>query len=264
VALLLETARLLSSRQWERTIVFAALAAEEQGTFGARKLVQNAILEGRNILAAINYDTVGGRTGIPQSIRLFAPGLETSPHGQIGRYYDFVGEFYLPTFPVNLINAADREGRWGDQREFVRAGLPALRLTESIEDPDLLNSSRDTWDVIDYSYLQKVTQLNVAVVANAIGAPPQPPIPTVAPMADPGGYILTWVPDLRAAGYIISFRPVDSADYAPFRFVSGNQAGNVVLTGYDPNKAYAVSLAALDERGRVSLFSPELTVGPAP
>lgn len=262
VALLLESARLLSSRQWKYTVVFAALAAEEQGAYGARHFVQDAVLDGVNVLAAINYDTIGGRVGIPQSMRLFVPDLEHSPHGQLGRYYDFIGEFYLPTFPVNVINAADREGRFGDQREFVRAGIPAVRLTESVEDPDLLNSVRDSWNVIDYTYLQRVTQLNVAVVANAIGAPATPLVPTVAPMANPGGFILTWVPDPEAAGYVISFRPLDSGDYAPFRFVAASQAGNVVLTGYDHNTTYAISMAALDGRGRVSLFSPELYVGP--
>jgi hypothetical protein len=262
IALLLETARLLSSRQWNHTVVFAAMAAEEQGTYGARYFVQDAVLGGTNVLAAINYDTVGGRVGIPQSVRLFAPELSRSVHGELGRFYDFVGEFYLPTFPVNIINAADREGRWGDQREFVRAGMPAIRLTESVEDPDLLNSVRDSWNVIDYTYLQKVTQLNVAVVANAIGGPAVPPTPTVAPMADPGGFILTWVPDPEAAGYVISFRPVSAEDYTPFRFVAASQAGNVVLTGFEPATTYAISMAALDGRGRISLFSPELYVRP--
>lgn len=264
VALLLETARLLSSNQWNQTVVFVAMAAEEQGSYGAQHFVQQTFLEGANVLAAVNYDIVGGRVGIPQSIRLFSSDLFTSPHGELGRYYDFLGEFYLPTFPVNIINAADREGRWGDHREFIRAGWPAVRLTESEEDPDLLNSVLDTWNRIDYNYLQKVTQLNVAVIANAIGAPPRPPVPTVAPMADPGAFILTWVPDPLAAGYMISFRPLDSADYAPFRFVSAGQAGNVVLTGFEPNTTYAVSMATLDGNGRVSLFSPELLVGPTP
>lgn len=260
VALLLETARVLSSRQWRQTIVFAAMAAEEQGTFGAQHFVQGTIIDGIMVQAAINYDTVGGRLGIPQSVRLFAPDLAKSIHGELGRYYDFVGEFYLPTFPVTVIDAPDREGRWGDQREFVRAALPALRITESVEDPDLLNSSRDVWNIIDYGYLQKVTQLNVAVIANMIGAPQSPPVPTVAPMADPGGFILTWIPDPQAAGYVISFRPSDSKDYVPFRFVNGSQAGNVVLTGFDPAQSYRVSMAALDKNGRISLFSPEIAI----
>ena len=83
-------------------------------------------------------------------------------------------------------------------------------------------------------------------------------------MADPGGYILTWTSDPEAAGYAISFRPVNSVDYPPFRLVSGLQAGNVALTGFDPQTDYAVSMAALTDNGRIGLFSPEIIVGASP
>ncbi|MFQ5398069.1 MAG: M28 family metallopeptidase [Anaerolineae bacterium] len=264
VAMMLETARLLSSREWNQTVVFVATAAEEQGTFGARQFVTDAFLNNVPILAAMNYDIVGGRLGIPQSIRLFAPDLLLSPSGALARYYDLVSGLYVPTFPITIINALDREGRWGDHREFVKAGVAAVRLTESEEDPSLLNSVKDSWDLIDYHYLQQVTQLNLAIVANAIGAPPPPAAPAIAPMADPGSFILTWTRDPEAAGYIISFRPLDSPEFAPFRFVSGLQAGNVVLTGFEPDTPYAVSLAALSASGRVSLFSPEIIIEPSP
>ena len=260
VALLLETARILSSTGWNHTVIFAALAAEEQGTFGARHLLQDLYLKDIPILAAINYDTVGGRNGIPQSIRLFAPDMNVSPSGELGRYYNFISGLYVPTFPIDMINALDREGRWGDQREFVNANVRAVRLTESVEDYSLLNSVRDSWDLIDYTYLQQVTQMNVAMVANAIGAPAMPPAPNIAALDDPGGYVLNWSPDPAAAGYVISFRPIEETNYVPFRFVSANEAGNVALTGYDPGKNYAVSLAALDANGRISLFSPEIIV----
>lgn len=262
VALLLETARILSARGWNHTVIFAALAAEEQGTYGARHLLQDLYLKDIPILAAINYDTVGGRSGIPQSIRLFAPDVTMSPSGELGRYYNFISGLYVPTFPINVINALDREGRWGDQREFVNANMRAVRLTESVEDYTLLNSVKDSWELIDYTYLQQVTQMNTAIIANAIGAPAMPPAPNIAAMETPGDYVLNWTPDPMAAGYVISFRPIDSADFVPFRFVGGNQAGNVALTGFDPNTIYAVSLAALDENGRVSLFSSETIVAP--
>lgn len=262
VALLLETARVLSSVGWNHTVVFAALAAEEQGTYGARHLLQDLYLKDVPILAAINYDTVGGRSGIPQSIRLFAPDMHMSPAGELGRYYNFISGLYVPTFPIDMINAADRDGRWGDQREFVNANVRALRLTESVEDYTLLNSVKDSWNLIDYAYLQQVTRLNVAAVANAIGAPAMPPAPNMAPMDDPGSFVLNWTPDPTAAGYVISFRPIDSIDYVPFRFVGANEAGNVALTGFDPGVSYAVSLAALDGNGRVSLFSPEIIISP--
>ena len=262
VAMLIESARILSARTWNQTIIFAALASEEQGSFGARHFVQDAFLNDVAILAAINYDTVGGRSGIPQSIRLFAPELNISSSGELARYYDLVSGLYIPTFPITTINALDRDNRFGDQREFIQANLPAIRLTESVEDPTLLNSVKDSWDLIDYAYLRQVTQANIAVAANAIGAPPPPPAPAIAPMADPGSYILTWPPDPDAAGYVISLRPLEETSFVPFRFVGANQAGNVALTGYDPDKVYGVSVAALDGNGRISLFSPEILIGP--
>ncbi len=262
VALLLETARIMSSREWNQTIKFVAMAAEEQGTFGSRHFAQNAFLDNVNVIAAVNYDAVGGRSGIPQSVRLFAQNLRESPAGELGRYFDYVAGLYLPTFPVVILDALDREGRWGDHREFVNVGMPSVRVMESQEDPDLLNSLLDTWSLIDYAYHQKVVQLNVAVLANAAGAPAPPITPTVVPMADPGVYLLNWPVEQGVAGYAISFRPVNTSQYVPFRFVRANMAGNVVLTGYDPNTTYAVSISALNENGRLGMFSPEILVGP--
>lgn len=262
VALLLETARILSSRDWDQTIVFIAMAAEEQETAGSRHFAQNAFLDNMNVLAVVNYDAIGGRAGIPQSVRLFAENLRESSTGALARYYEYIGGLYLPTFPVVILDALDREGRWGDHREFLHVGMPAVRVMESEEDPDLLNSILDTWSLIDYSYHQKAVQINVAVVANAAGAPAPPVAPTIVPMADPGAYLLTWPVEPDVAGYAISFRPIDSTLYAPFRFVRANMAGNVVLTGFDPSNTYAVSIAALGENGSLGLFTPEIVVGP--
>lgn len=262
IALLLETARVMSSRDWNQTIVFLATSAEEQGAFGARYFAENAFLDGKNIIGALNYDAVGGRAGIPDHVRTFATDFKTSAHGALGRYYEFIGGLYQPTFPVVIYDALDREGRWGDQREFVRVGFPAIRMIESLEDPDMVNSNTDTWDRIDYAYLQRIVRLNVSVLANLAGAPHQPQQPIVNPMAEPGTYLLTWPVEPDAAGYAISFRPVESAYYPTFRFVKASKAGNVALTGLDPAATYGVSIAALSESGLVSGFSRELFVGP--
>ncbi len=262
ISLLLETARIMSSRQWNQTIVFLATSAEEQGSFGARYFAENAFLDNENVIAALNYDAVGGRAGIPQHVRLFAVEYAISRHGALGRYYEYIAGLYLPTFPVLIQDALDREGRWGDHREFVAVGFPAIRVIESVEDPELLNSNRDTWDLIDYNYLQRVAQINLAVIANLAGGPQQPQPPLVAGMAEPGAFLLTWPVDPVAAGYAISFRPVDSIYYPTFKFVKAENAGNVALTGLDPNVTYAVSIAALNDRGLLSGVSIEQFVGP--
>lgn len=262
IALLLEAARIMSSRDWNQTIVFLATSAEEQETAGSRYFAENAFLDGMNILGVINLDAVGGRAGIPQHVRMFADQYMQSPNGALARYFDYVGGLYMPTFPVVINDALDREGRYGDHREFVKLGFPAIRIIESQEDPELLNSNLDTWDRIDYTYLQQVTQLNLSVLANLAGAPHQPSPPTVATMAEPGSYLLSWAVAPDAAGYAIAFRPVGSPEYPTFRFVKAERAGNVVLTGLDPSQTYLVSLAALSESGLVSGFSTELPVGP--
>ncbi|MCA9928582.1 MAG: M20/M25/M40 family metallo-hydrolase [Anaerolineales bacterium] len=261
VALLIETARLLSSQEWNHTIIFAAVSAEEQGTYGSRFLVQKLFLDGATVMAALNYDAVGGRDGIPQNVRLFASELHSSPSGQLGRYYEYIGGLYLPRFPVHLIDALDREGRWGDHREFVKIGVAAIRVIESVEDPDMVNSKSDTWDRVDYHYLQQVVQLNVAVVANMAGSlvHPQPPI---IETADSGSFHLQWFVDEDAAGYAFAFRPVEQPDLPVFRLVRAAQAGNVMFTGLDAGQIYTVSMAAMDENGRLSYFSPEVLIDP--
>jgi len=261
VALLLELARLMSSRSWNQTIIFAAFAAEEQGTYGSRYFVQDKMLEGHIFDAAIDNDIVGGRVGIPSAIRVFSPGPETSHSRQLARYMDYIGGMYLPQFRVDVIDALDREGRYSDHREFINAGVPGIRLTESEEDWNSQHNGFDTWDKIDIAYLRQVAQLNLAVTANLAGAPPSPGSPTVAPMADPGSFIINWPPDPLAAGYAIAFRPIERDEELPYRYVSGAEAGNVAITGLEPNVTYGLSLAAIDGRGRMSTFSPEVIVG---
>ncbi len=258
VAALLETARVLSSREWNQTIVFVAFAVEEQNRQGSIHFVTNRLLMGWRIDAMVSIDIVGGRPGIPQSVRLFSSGPDSSPPRQLARYMHFVGESYLPLFPFDIIDAEDRQGRYSDHISFLQAGIPAVRMTESQEDPNRQHNSGDTAEWLDYDYLRQVTQLNIAVLGNAAAAPPQPAAPAIEPMAEPGAYALTWVPDSNAAGYAISFRPIGSPGYSEFRYVNSNEAGNVAITGLDPSVQYGVSIAGLDGSGRIGLFSPEI------
>jgi len=259
VAVLVEAARLLSARSWQQTVIFVAFAAEEQGTYGSDSYVRDVMLEGMIVDAAINLDTVGGRSGIPQSVNVFA-----APEGQgttqLARYLDLIGDLYQgDSFDVSLRPTLDRPGRYGDQRPFVNAGVAAVRLTESQEDVERMHTDEDTADRIDYNYLVKVARLTVVALANMAGAPPLPPAPAVAPMADAGSYLLSWSPDPGAAAYAVAFRPVGGEERA-LRYISAADAGNVVITGLDPGVGYAISLAPLDAQGLVGLFSQEVVI----
>lgn len=262
VAVLLEMARLLSPYEWNQTIMFVAFAAEEQSTQGSSHFVTSSLLQGLVMDVAINNDIVGGRVGIPQSLRLFVGSDPFSRTTQLGRYMDYVTTLYLPNFPLEIQPVLDREGRYSDHREFVRAGIAAVRFTESVEDQTVQHTGNDTPDLLDYNYLRQVVQTNLLLAANMAGAPPPPIAPFVTPMANPGAFIITWAADPTAAGYAISFRPIDSPDYPPFRLVNGNQAGNVALTGFDPNVTYAVAIAGISASGQLGIFSPEIIISP--
>ncbi|MGB1250324.1 MAG: M20/M25/M40 family metallo-hydrolase [Candidatus Promineifilaceae bacterium] len=260
VAMILELARLMSSRTWNQTIVFVAFAAEEQKTAGSRYFVQNGLINGMQIDHAISADTVGGRVGIPQSLRVFAENIPRSLSGQTVRYAQYLNQLYMPEFPLTVINALDRDGRYGDQREFVNAGIGAIRITESIENPDLLNCPCDTWEKLDYEYLRKVVQVNLVMFSNWAGAPKPPPTPSVAPMAQEGTYLVTWNKDLQAAGYAVSFRSLDALALPPLRYVSSAEAGNTIFSDLDPLGVYAVSIAPISASGRLGGFSKEIII----
>ncbi len=261
VALLLEMARIMSGRTWNQTIIFVATSGEEQGRYGSIHFVTERMLGGLQVDAALNNDIIGGHPGIAQNARVFAPGPLDSKPRQLARYIEFINGSYAPQFTVTWVDAEDRPDRWGDQMSFLQAGLPAVRIIESEENRDHQHNGLDTSEKLDYNYLRQVVQMNVAVAANIAGAPARPAAPTVMPTGEPGNFSITWAPDTTAAGYAISFRPVNVDAYPPFRFVNGRQAGNVVLTGLDPSTTYAVSIAALDGNGRISLFSPEVIAG---
>ena len=260
VAMLIEMARLMSARQWNQSVTFVAFSSEEQGTWGSRYFVNNIVRREQQVDFYINNDSIGGHIGIPQSIRMFAPRLALSNHGQVARYIEFINRQYQPDFPITILDRADREGRYGDQREFQNAGLAAIRLTQSVEDPNLLNSTRDTWDRIDYSYLIKSVKVNLATVATWAGAPKPPPAPVIAPIAEEGSYLITWPVDKEAASYAISFRPLDTTIYPEFRYVSAADAGQTVITGIDPVVTYGVSIAPISLSGRLGGFSAEVLV----
>jgi hypothetical protein len=243
--------------------MFVAFAAEEQGTFGSKYFVQDQMLGGRTFEAVLNNDIIGGRPGIPQSVRVFSPGSELSNSRQLARYIDLVAGLYMPTFVVEMEDALDREGRYSDHREFINAGVAGVRITESVEDTSVQHTGLDRSELLDYNYMRQVAQLNLVTAANLAGSPTPPPIPVITAMEEAGSYIITWPPDPQTAAYVISFRPVGVREYtAPFFYVNGLEAGNVAITDQDPIVTYAVSLAALDNNGKISAFSPEVLVGP--
>ena len=160
VAVSLECARVLSRLKLPATLVFVAVAGEEQGLNGSRHLAELAKREGWQLEGVLNNDIVGGNTtpgdtlqdkslvrvfseGIPATAtpdeikRITALGLESdSPSRELARAIADVSRSYqlaTPFHPV-LIFRRDRYLRGGDHSSFNQEGFPAVRFTEWRED----------------------------------------------------------------------------------------------------------------------------------
>jgi hypothetical protein len=163
VAVSLECARALSKLKFLASLVFVAVAGEEQGLVGSAHLAKLAREQNWNLEGVLNNDIVGGNTtpgdtlqlkdrirvfseGVPasatpeQARRIRAVGGENdSPSRELARAMQDVGRAYFPAtgkapFRAFLVSRPDRYLRGGDHSSFNHEGFAAVRLTEWRED----------------------------------------------------------------------------------------------------------------------------------
>ena len=144
VAVSLECARVLSKLKFPATIIFLAVAGEEQGLYGSEHFAHMAREHNWNIEAALNNDIVGGNRSAqqdPKVVRVFSEGLPSSPNAQqpqqiramggendsasreLARYVaETAAQYALAVQPL-LIFRPDRFLRGGDHLSFNAQGL---------------------------------------------------------------------------------------------------------------------------------------------
>lgn len=214
VAVSLECARVLSQLHFPATIVFAAVAGEEQGLYGSHHLAQYAKEQRWNLEGVLNNDIVGGNTtpgdtlqnknvvrvfseGIPstateQQIRMIRMlgGESDSPSRELARAIVGVDKTYFggattgkqPFRPIMEFRL-DRYLRGGDHYSFNLAGFPAVRFTEWREDFHHQHQNVRVEDgiqygdlpkFVDFHYVAQVARLNAATLATLASAPGTP------------------------------------------------------------------------------------------
>ena len=171
VAVSLECARALSKLHFPATIVFVAVAGEEEGLIGSAHLAHLAHELGWQLEAVLNNDIVGGNTTpgdafqLKDRVRVFSEGVPSastpeearrirafgeendSPSRQVARAVaDAEGSYFpnpgsasgtsaaLDAFQAFLVSRPDRYGRGGDHSSFNSEGFAAVRFTEWRED----------------------------------------------------------------------------------------------------------------------------------
>jgi len=212
VAVSLECARVLSRLNLPATLVFAAVAGEEQGLNGSAHLAKLARSEDWQLEGVLNNDIVGGNTtpgetmqdksavrvfseslpanASPEEIRrIVAAGYESdSPSRELARAVADVGSTYdsaagAAAFHPVLEFRRDRFLRGGDHSSFNQEGFAAIRFTEWREDFNHQHQNvrtengteyGDLLKFVDFDYVARIARLNAATMA-VLGAAPPPP-----------------------------------------------------------------------------------------
>jgi hypothetical protein len=187
VAAMLELARVLSRQEFDKTLVFIAFGAEEQGLIGASLYAAAAHDQGDRIEAVFNNDIIGNdraSNGVTRSneVNLFSGDPMDSPSRALARYICEVGARYVPAMRVNLIFRADRFGRGGDHTPFHDVGYAAVRFTTAAEALELQHTTGDNMAAASPAYTARVARVNAAAMASLALAPKPPVVVRQAPV----------------------------------------------------------------------------------
>ena len=202
----LEAARVLSKHRFAGSIVYMALAGEEQGLFGGKIVAAHAKASDWQLKAVLNNDMIGNIAGIngvinnttarvfsegtrdtetaeEARLRRFSGGEVDSPSRNLARYIDTMADRYIPNLDIMMIYRLDRFARGGHHRPFNAVGIPGVRIMETNEHYDRQHqdlrqeegrSYGDTLDGVDFNYAAKLTALNIVSLAGMALAPPFP------------------------------------------------------------------------------------------
>ena len=139
------------------TILFAAIPGEEQGLLGGYHLLEWAKQQGYTIGGMLDDDIVGAdpAPGAPHRVRLFSGNGEIDDCDSPGRELARAIEEIDGREHIRMIFRVDRYGRGGDHYPFYKAGLPAVRFTEPLEDYHHQHQTPRTENGIEYGDFAK-------------------------------------------------------------------------------------------------------------
>lgn len=267
----LEAARVLSKYKFNGSIVYAALAGEEQGLFGGKILAKQAKADGWRLKAVLNNDMIGNIEGVNGVInnttaRIFAEGTRQteseddirnrrfrggevdSPSRNLARYIDWMADRYIPNLDTMVVYRLDRFRRGGHHRPFNDLGFPGVRIMETNENynrqhQDLRTENGivygDTIDGVNFDYAAKLTALNAVSLAGMAWAPTPPAQVSIKGAVSPDTTLSWQLADNKEnpqlAGYKIYWRLTDAPQWQYSKFVGKVDSytlKNVVIDNY--------------------------------
>ncbi|MGB7027488.1 MAG: M28 family peptidase [Candidatus Acidiferrum sp.] len=237
VAVMLESARLLSKAAaaghgGRATVIFAAFSGEEQGLLGSTHMLEWVKEQGYTVGGMMDNDIVGAdpAPGGPHRVRVFSGNGEIedcdSPSRELARAIEEIDG----RSAIRMIFRLDRYGRGGDHYPFWKAGDPAVRFTEPLEDYHHQHQTPRTENGIVYGDLEKY--LNFTFMGNVardnaealrqLALAPAPPTKVRLTGAVTPDAKLSWLADEDAdrAGFEILWRETTEARWNVYDFAA--------------------------------------------
>ena len=291
-AAVIEMACMMARHRFDATLVFMAVAGEEQGLFGSTHWAEGARQKNLDIAGMFTNDIIGsshaddGRVDGTQ-VRLFAEGIPAvkelpdavrglvatggendSPSRQLARHVKQVGERYVPNFKVSIVQRRDRYLRGGDHMPFLERGYPALRFTEPNEDfrhqhqnvrIENYQQYGDLPQFVDMGYVARVAGVNAAALASLALAPAAPRQVQMKTAKLENDSSLVWLPNTEPdlLGYRIVWRDTTAAQWQGAQFV-GNVTAFTVKGLSKDNFFFGVQAVDVDGNASVASYPAPL------
>jgi len=271
VAVSVECARLLSKAgangrgTYRATILFAAVSGEEQGLLGATHLVEWAKQQGYTVGGMLDDDIVGADSaaGAPHRVRLFSGNGEIDDADSASRELARAIEEIDGRGAIRMIFRVDRYGRGGDHYPFYKAGLPAVRFTEPLEDYSHQHQTPRTENGIEYGDFEKylnftfmgdVARDNAEALRQLALAPAPPKNAKLTGAVTPDAKV-SWSAedDSERAGFEILWRETTDSRWTVHDFVAA--AGETVLKGVSTDNHF-FAVRAVGKNGARSIAVP--------
>ena len=242
-AVSVESARLLSKlaangkASFRATLLFAAVSGEEQGLLGSTHLVEWLKQQGYTVGGMLDDDIVGAdrAPGGPHRVRVFSGNGAVDDCDSSSRELARAIEEIDGRDAIRMIFRVDRFGRGGDHYPFFKAGIPAVRFTEPLEEYTQQHQTPRTENGVEYGDLEKyldfrfmgdVARDNAEVLRQLAMAPAPPTEATLAGAVTPDAKV-SWSAedDPQRAGFEILWRETTEARWQVLEFVTeGTQA----------------------------------------
>jgi hypothetical protein len=271
VSVSVESARLLSKAAatgksgYRATLLFAAIPGEEQGLLGGYRLLEWAKQQGYTIGGMLDDDIVGDdpSPGAPHRVRLFSGNGEIddcdSPARELARAIEEVDG----RENIRMIFRVDRYGRGGDHYPFYKAGLPAVRFTEPLEDYTHQHQTPRTENGIDYgdfakylnpSFLGDVARDNAEALGQLAMAPAPPANARLTGAVTPDAKV-SWSAedDPERAGFEILWRETTEPRWQVYDFAVS--PGETALRGVSTDNHF-FAVRAVGKNGARSIAVP--------